>query len=152
MITGYSWDAPIVNCTFVGNSGGYTGWSPPNSTAKLRNTVVSGDGILNTGAASEVILAHTIVWDTPLGNGYDGSSVNVITEDPQFVDGVGGNYRPRHGGPAIDAGDNALVYGSFDVLGGPRVVDGNRDKVATVDIGAYEQGEAPPVGSMVLIR
>lgn len=63
--------------------------------------------------------------------------------DPRFVDAAGGDYRLSAGSPGIDAGDNSVVApASVDVTGAPRVVDGNGDGVATVDLGAYE-GQLP---------
>jgi hypothetical protein len=40
--------------------------------------------------------------------------------------------------PVIDAGTNTGVISSFDLDGNPRIVDGNADGTATVDMGAYE--------------
>ena len=64
--------------------------------------------------------------------------------DPRFVDPAVGDYRLSAGSPAIDAGTNgAPSLPSSDLAGGPRIVDGNGDQVATVDMGAFEA--QPPI-------
>lgn len=47
------------------------------------------------------------------------------------------------GSPAIDAGDPAAT-GDFDQRGLARIVDGNNDGTARIDIGAYEVQNPPP--------
>lgn len=78
-----------------------------------------------------------------------------IDEDPLFVDpdgadGIVGNeddnMRLRAGSPCVDAGDNSAVPPSVtvDLDGNPRVVDGNGDGTAVVDVGAYEAPKPIP--------
>ena len=51
----------------------------------------------------------------------------------------------RHASPAIDAGDNtAPQLPALDLDGAARIVDGNFDGTARVDMGAYEYFNAPP--------
>ncbi|MDX6209649.1 MAG: hypothetical protein QOE24_2040 [Frankiales bacterium] len=64
--------------------------------------------------------------------------------EPSFVDAVQRDYRPAALGLLVDAGRNALPYGwlslpAKDFAGHKRVVDGNKDGKAVVDIGAYER-------------
>jgi hypothetical protein len=57
------------------------------------------------------------------------------------------------GSPAIDAGSNALATGAgltTDQRGFTRIVDGNNDTVATVDIGAFEVQAAPTAATVVV--
>ncbi len=57
-----------------------------------------------------------------------------IAEDPEFAV----DYRLHHISPCIDAGDNGLAGSDTDLDGNPRIVDGDDDGKATVDMGAYE--------------
>jgi hypothetical protein len=80
-------------------------------------------------------------------NSYPGAG-NINT-DPKFVDKDGGNLRLQSGSPCIDRGNNYLDYfptvpgfqllPATDLDGNWRVVDGNNDGTATVDMGAYER-------------
>lgn len=79
--------------------------------------------------------------------------------DPMFVDGPGGNLRLGPASPAIDAGDNAAVPPGLleDLDGKPRIVDGDGDKTAVVDLGVYEfpgvtSTDVPLAGAPVGLR
>ena len=58
-----------------------------------------------------------------------------ISEQPIFMPG---SYRLAFGSPGIDAGMNAFSTQSVDILGEPRIADGNLDGTAIIDMGAYE--------------
>jgi parallel beta-helix repeat protein len=63
-----------------------------------------------------------------------------VSVDPAFVDPATGDYRLRVGSPVVDAGDStAADVPATDLVGDPRVVDGDGDGVAVVDMGAYER-------------
>jgi len=78
----------------------------------------------------------TLNWDTsnididPLFVNADGDDDTLGTEDD--------NLRLQVGSLCVDAGDNAAVTEATDLDGGPRIVDGDSDGTATVDMGAYE--------------
>lgn len=60
-----------------------------------------------------------------------------ISADPLFLSAT--DFHVQWGSPAVDAGNNSapnLPATDFD--GNPRVVDGNGDGIAVVDLGAYE--------------
>ena len=62
-----------------------------------------------------------------------------ISADPLFVDAAGGNYSVAEGSPVIDAGNNlAPELPATDFLGNDRIVDGDGDGVADIDMGAIE--------------
>ena len=61
-----------------------------------------------------------------------------ISADPLLIS-EGPNYVPEPGSPTIDAGDNAAAsLPIIDLYGNARVVDGNGDGWAVVDMGAVE--------------
>ena len=67
--------------------------------------------------------------------GMNGTAGNIAS-DPLFA---GPNdFRLLPQSPAIDAGLNAFVSEATDILGNPRILDGNNDSSAAVDMGAYE--------------
>ena len=87
------------------------------------------------GATAYATLA---AWQTATGQ-----DLHSISADPLFADAAGGDFQLRTGSPAIDAGDNSSVVGEFDARGIPRILDGDMDRVAKVDLGAFEF--VPPV-------
>ncbi len=82
---------------------------------------------------------------SPSGNAYGGICADQtgmngnISADPLFVNPSAGDYHLQAGSPAIDAGDNtAPNLPPTDLDGGPRILDGNGDGMAVVDMGADE--------------
>ena len=57
---------------------------------------------------------------------------------PQLIDPASENFRLSYGSPCIDAGNDADAVGDTDLDGNARIVDGDTDGAATVDMGAYE--------------
>ena len=112
----------IENCASWGNPGGFSG-----TVGGSRVRTTCGDIAAN--------------WP---GNG----NINV---DPLFVNAAAGDLRLQSGSPAIDAGNNYIDYTpavpgfqplpDTDIDGYPfwRVMDGNLDGTATVDMGAHER-------------
>jgi hypothetical protein len=69
--------------------------------------------------------------------------VDPLFVDPNGADGIIGteddNLRLSAGSPCIDAGDNSVVdANSTDLDGNSRILDGDGDGEAIVDMGAYE--------------
>jgi hypothetical protein len=136
---------PILNnCTIVDNSTAYDG----------------KDGIYNwvkAGYPCSPMLTNCIVWPdnisggTPIINyscipsgGWSGTG--NIHSNPLFVNAGNSNYRLRkEDSPCIDTGTNYPPGGLLetDIEGKPRLIDGNGDTVATVDMGAYEYTPGP---------
>jgi len=84
---------------------------------------------------------------TPGGPAYGGicadqTGINGnISADPAFVAQQGNDFHIQPGSPVIDAGDSTvadLPAMDFENIGRARVIDGNGDGVAVVDMGAYE--------------
>ena len=63
-----------------------------------------------------------------------------ISLDPLFVAPGTEDYRLQEASPCLDAGDNALVPAGLtaDFDGNPRLIDGDGDSSAVVDMGVYE--------------
>ncbi|MBE0535576.1 MAG: right-handed parallel beta-helix repeat-containing protein [Phycisphaerae bacterium] len=129
----------VLNCTFVRNR-------------NLTHGV--GGGMYNRFGGTPTV-SNCIFWDNGPSGFYDrDGSVSTVTysdieggwpgegniaEQPVFVDADGGDFRLRWYSPGVDAGSNAAAAGiNTDFDGNARVIDGNRDGVATVDMGAYE--------------
>jgi predicted outer membrane repeat protein len=137
-----TWNASpvITNCTFSENSAGYR-----------------GGGI---GNFASLFAINCIFWSNAGGEIYEGyGTVNVqysdiegglsgtgnINSDPLFIDPTNGDFRLQSGSPCIDVGDNSAVVGiDYDLDGNQRVVDGNNDGNAVVDMGVYESSYSEP--------
>jgi len=156
----------IINCTFIGNSaityGG--GMYNPDSSPMITNCImwadsagIWGDEIFNS--MSIPMISYSDIegcggsgggWDISFGTDGGGN----IDDDPNFVrnpddggDGWGVGNNDDFGdlhllgiSPCIDVGDNTAVpLGvTTDLDGRDRIVDGDCDGTATVDMGAYE--------------
>src|SRR5262249_28212698 len=90
---------------------------------------------------------------TPGGPAYGGicadqTGINGnISADPAFVAQQGNDFHIQPGSPVVDAGDSAvadLPAMDFENIGRARVIDGNGDGVAVVDMGGYELPTPPP--------
>jgi hypothetical protein len=66
-------------------------------------------------------------------------SAHNLTGDPGFLDAGNGVFILQNASPLIDRGDPGIVQaGERDLVGSPRMLDGNRDCLAVPDIGAFE--------------
>ncbi|MEN6308535.1 MAG: chitobiase/beta-hexosaminidase C-terminal domain-containing protein, partial [Anaerohalosphaeraceae bacterium] len=163
----WSSSSPIItNCIFNGNSsvlGGavynYSNSRPVFTNCTLRaNSASTAGGALFNMSLSSPTMANCILWDNAAPMGpvmYSDSSDPIITYSnveggwtgegnldaaPLFVDAANGDLRLQAGSPCIDAGGNAAIPAGVasDLAGTPRIVDGNCDGNAVVDMGAYE--------------
>lgn len=152
--------SPVVtNCTFSRNRAGHEGGGMHNNASSpvVTNCTFSGNkSVFATGGgmyndASSPVVTNCILWgDNPdeisgsanvthsdVQGGYSGAG--NIDADPLFVDPGMGDYHLLRGSPCIDAGSNdAPNLPDFDFEGDPRVMDGNRDGTAIVDMGVDE--------------
>jgi len=113
----------VINCIIWGNT------APAG--AQIRSTVTTGQLTVehcsvNNDATGVNATGKPIVW----GDG--------IVGDPLFVD-LAGDYHLLPGSPCTDAGNNdAPIRTELDMAGLDRVLDGNFDGTATIDLGAFE--------------
>jgi hypothetical protein len=150
----------LNNCLAAGNSAASGGAIGPNSV--LRNCTIAGNSAFGNGgglycpgtiaSVSSLFATNCIVYENnaPTGSNYlfgpgaytsmnycctmplSTPGIGSITNDPAFVNPVGGNYHLQSNSPCINAGNNAGVTSTTDLDGNLRIVGG------TVDIGAYE--------------
>ena len=144
----------FANCTLTGNSATYEGGGidAPGGNFTLNNSIVAGNYMrsqFTTGNINgSVTGSHNLIGIAGgaggLVNGQNGNLVGF-----QAALGPLGYY----GGPtptmpllagsrAIDAGDNALIVGTTDQRGLPRIFNG------TTDIGAVESQSPPLAGDV----
>ena len=156
----------LANVTFAGNSAAKEGGAMCNgfSSPSLVNVILWGNTAIITGSQlsndyGSVDITTSLVQGGLTGSGiYNGEYGTVIDGggnldgDPDFVrdpdpgpdgnwdgaDDVYGDLRLGAGSPAVDAGTNSATSLPTDLDGNPRVVDGDGDGTATVDMGAYE--------------
>ncbi|MCX7001722.1 MAG: hypothetical protein NTV22_00440 [bacterium] len=152
-------NAKVNNCTIVSNRSDYVlgggGVYLTGLQTVLRNTIVyhnsaaggNTNWVFGTGG-SQGSITCTFVCTLPAfvsevdSTNYAQYGEGNITNDPQFVDFDGGNYRLVPGSPCINAGSNAYAIGAFDLDSTARI------KQYIVDMGAYE-AVPEPAGMLV---
>lgn len=144
----------VSNNTIVGNRGGIKVGAQVSTALHLyRNNIIVGNDIgLQvdfSGSINDPTWKSNLVFGNL--NDYVGISNQTgingnISADPLFTSATAGDYHLQNGSPAIDAGDSsspALPDKDFD--GNPRILDGNGDGIAVINIGAYEVSRQAPV-------
>ena len=156
----------VLNSLFVGNTGSaIMNWHSPGTIggliATMRNcTIAYNDiGVRNEGSFPSM-MTDCLVWGNGSGlewqqigwsvsdiryscvqgwSGQYGGTGNFGT-NPLLVDVASGDFHLGAASPCIDAGDPGYVPqpGEIDLDRHTRILDGNIDGVARVDIGAYE--------------
>jgi hypothetical protein len=118
----------LINCTVVSNMNGIVDSVAINCIV-YGNDAQGGANYASFNELGPLVLDNCCT--TPDPGGFNGS-VGNITNEPTFVNPVGGDFHLQSNSPCINAGNNAYVTNTSDLGGNPRIVGG------TVDIGAYE--------------
>ena len=115
----------------------------------------SGRGLCDIGTSNTPVVENVLSFGNSAGvYHYRGKDFQTVAQlnalpyaksnlsvDPKFVNGAQGDFRLQPGSPAIDAGHaTVLPQWPRDVYGAPRLLDGDFDRVARVDLGAHEWG------------
>lgn len=123
---GYDTETQLINNIIAGKAG--------------HNAVFCG----NSRDQNPPILKSNNIF-TPAGPAYGGICANQtgingnISADPLFLDPASGDYRLDVGSPSIDIGDNtAPKLPVKDLATNNRIVDGDENGQAIIDMGAYE--------------
>lgn len=143
----------LINNTIVGNDGAQG--SAIFAQGFDSQVTVTNNLLIGKTGQTAVYCDGTFSSDTPIWRfndahapsgvsfggicpGQAGTNGN-ISSDPLFLDQLARDFHLTAGSPAIDAGDNAVAQlPDKDFDGNPRILDGNGDGTATVDMGIYE--------------
>ena len=160
----YQSSPTVTNCTFSGNSADAGGGmhNEDNADPNVTNCIFWGDNaeygneIYNHGNPEPNFSYCDIEgcdgssgWDSSFGTdgggNIDSDPCFVDANNPAGLDGLFGTFddglRLQTNSPCIDAGDpntDPNDVGTVDLGGNNRIVDGDRNDVAVIDMGAYE--------------
>ncbi|MBW1786018.1 MAG: choice-of-anchor D domain-containing protein, partial [Deltaproteobacteria bacterium] len=125
----------LTNCTFSENTAALKGGGMKNTdcTPTLINCIFWG----NTAGSNPQISGEANATYCDIQGGWAGEG--NISADPLFVNPAGNDLHLQSGSPCIDAGDNnAPGLPETDFEGDQRIVDGDGDGTAIVDMGVDE--------------
>ena len=125
-VGGGAWGSVLNNCTVVSNSAS-VGYGGGVCNGTLNNCIVYYNlGAYEPNYDGGMTLNYCCTTPAP-GNG-----IANFTNEPLFVDIVGGDLRLQPNSPCINADQDAYISTATDLAGNPRIVGGK------VDVGAYE--------------
>ena len=135
----------VTNCTIYANNAGSRGGGVYNYYGKpvFTNCIIWDNTAAMGGAGicdeSDTPGMMTLVRYSDVQGAAAYAGAGNILADPQFVYPAGDDLHLTGGSPCIDAGTNAVSTLEIeDYEQNPRIVDGNLDGAAIVDMGAYE--------------
>jgi len=136
-------DNRFINCVIDGGTNLFN-CNRTNYDNEIINSVVMNVTNLKSGGYSlSAIYTNTDFWN----NGFTTpSGTDLLEADPLFVDAANGDYNFSENSPCIDNGTTdttGLNLPSYDAAGNIRIVDGNEDNLAVIDMGIYEYNSTP---------
>ena len=133
----------------------------PALSAAVTNTIIRGMGTdlratvsdgPDPGTPSAQISIQSSDFDPAKTSTFGGGQIlpgpGNINADPLFTDLAGGDLSLTRNSPAVDHGDNGFAPSGPDLDGAQRVVDGDEDGDAVVDMGALEFSRATTISSL----
>lgn len=174
-VYGVSSNIIMANVLFINNtttygSGASLGLTTCNSNIS-NITAVSNVSPLSGGVfwinGGSLNLYNSILWDNLPENIHllsgsanvfnscisdDFAGTNIISDDPLFVDFQNYDFHLSSLSPCIDSGDQSIVpfiLPQFDLDGNERILDGNLNGTAMIDMGVYEFVPAIPTGFII---
>jgi uncharacterized repeat protein (TIGR02543 family) len=136
--------AIIINNTIANNADDHGIWCYESSPTIKNNIIIGNDGGIVAIYSSFPKISYNDVWNNGWANYNEqtGSEcrpgLGDISADPMFIDAASGDYHLRYNSPCIDAGINAPELPNYDLDGDSRILDGDNDGTAVVDMGADE--------------
>lgn len=144
----------IDNCTVYGNHANSFGgglYHDMDSYTKVINCIVWGNTADYGGPQVYKYDGSSSYTYCDVQGGYSGTG--NINQDPKFVDPGANDFHLMADSPCIDVGnDTPTHFFGYNVLpatdydGNPRIMDGNKDEIAKVDMGAYEYNSSKKKG------
>ena len=136
-------DNRFINCVIDGGTNLFK-CDRTNYDNRIINSIITNVTNLKSGGYSlDFESINTDFWNngftTPTGT-------NLLEEDPLFVDAANDDYTFKDNSPCIDAGTTdttGLNLPPYDAAGNVRIVDGNGDEQAVIDMGIYEYKSTP---------
>jgi len=136
--------ALILNNTIANNVDDHGVWCYESSPTIKNNIIVGNNGGIVAIYSSFPKISYNDVWNNTWTdyNAWEGSicepGIGDISADPMFVDAANGDYHLQYNSPCIDAGTNVPEFPDYDFEGDLRILDGDNDGTAVVDMGADE--------------